>query len=333
VRARVLALTRRLAKELRRLLPPARVPPPPAGAIVPFPVGDSALASELGHALDAAGFAVAAVRPPTVPEGGARLRFALHATNDEAQVTAVAATLAGCGATARLAGALRVAPGAALATPWFVVGTGTGVGKTVASALLLRAARQLGAAAYWKPVQTGAESDTAVVAALAAAEAHELLAPLHHFERPASPHEAAAAAGAAIEPATLQAALTAAREERRGARLIVEFAGGLLVPYRAGERPFLQADWLERVRPRLALVAASGLGTLNHTLLTLEALRARRLEPDLLLLVGDSHPANAATLRQLSGVAAQFELPRLEPLDGAALARWLAANPLAEALR
>ncbi|MBM4015393.1 MAG: dethiobiotin synthase, partial [Planctomycetes bacterium] len=119
----------------------------------------------------------------------------------------------------------------------------------------------------------------------------------------------------------------------RGARLIVELAGGLLVPYRIGSAPFLQADWLARVRPRIALVARAGLGTLNHTLLTLEALRARALEPELLLLVGAPHPENAATLRDLAGVAVQFALPPLEPLDGAALERWLAAQPLAEALR
>lgn len=332
-RAHVGALALRLAKELRRATPMQRVVALPAGAIVPFPVGEAAAATALGGALAAAGFAVGAVRPPTVPEGGARLRFVVHAANCAAEIDAAAAALHDR-ARAHLAAHQGARPAATtLATPWFVVGTDTGIGKTVASALLLRAARTLGPAAYWKPVQTGDESDTAAVAALAAAAPHELLAPLHHFPRPASPHEAAAAAGAAIEPAALQAALTTAREQRRGARLIVELAGGLLVPYRAGGQPYLQADWLARAKPRIVLVAKSGLGTLNHTLLTLEALRARSLEPAVLLLVGEPHPENAATLRELGSVATQLELPRFEPLSGAALESWLAHHPLAEALR
>lgn len=330
-RARVLALAQRLAKELKRGAFAVRTVAP-AAAIVPFVVGEAAATSALGRELAAAGFAVGAVRPPTVPDGSARLRLVVHATNDEAQVDALAAAVVARARPKAAAGATRDGR-SSRATAWFVVGTDTGIGKTVASALLLRAARRLGKAAYWKPVQTGDESDTAAVAALAQATPDELLAPLHHFPKPASPHEAAAAAGEAIDPAVLQAALTAAREERRGARLIVELAGGLLVPYVSGASPFLQADWLARARPRLIVVARAGLGTLNHTLLTLEALRARKLEPDALLLVGERHAENAATLRELAGVAALFELPRFEPLSGRALETWLDQNALAEVLR
>ncbi|MBL8841701.1 MAG: dethiobiotin synthase [Planctomycetes bacterium] len=330
-RARVLALAQRLAKELKRGAFAVRTVAP-AAAIVPFVVGEAAATSALGRELATAGFAVGAVRPPTVPDGSARLRLVVHATNDEAQVDALAAAVVARARPKATSGVTRDGR-SSRATAWFVVGTDTGIGKTVASALLLRAARRLGKAAYWKPVQTGDESDTAAVAALAQATPDELLAPLHHFPKPASPHEAAAAAGEAIDPAVLQAALTAAREERRGARLIVELAGGLLVPYVSGANPFLQAEWLARARPRLIVVARSGLGTLNHTLLTLEALRARKLEPDALLLVGERHAENAATLRELAGVAPLFELPRFEPLSGGALEAWLDQNALAEVLR
>lgn len=332
-RARTLRLAAQLAKALRRTTPGAHATAPD-GAIVPFHVGDARATLALGRGLAEAGFAVGAVRPPTVPEGAARLRFVVHAHNDENSIARAATALrALIDAPGGVPFARPRAAAATLATPWFVVGTDTDVGKTVVSALLLRAARRLGPAAYWKPVQTGAESDTAAVAALAEASAHELLAPLHHFALPASPHTAAAAAGATIEPAALQAALTAAREQRRGARLIVELAGGLLVPYRAGSAAFLQLDWLAHVRPRIVVVARSGLGTLNHTLLTLEALRSRGLEPDLLLLVGEPHPANAATLRELAGVPALHELPHLAPLSGAALDAWLAHDDLAAVLR
>ncbi|MDG1048998.1 MAG: AAA family ATPase, partial [Planctomycetota bacterium] len=84
-------------------------------------------------------------------------------------------------------------------------------------------------------------------------------------------------------------------------------------------------------RPRIVLVARSALGTLNHTLLTLEALRARRLTPSALILVGDPHAENAATLA--AHVPHLFELPILAPLDRAAIDGWLADHPIAEAIR
>jgi len=326
-RARLLALARALATALPRGATAAR---PPAGAIVPFQVGDAAATRTLGDALDRDGFAVGAVRPPTVPEGGARLRLVVHATNTDDEIARLAAAIArhaparagaAAAATAATAATARTAAAPRLAEPWFVVGTDTGVGKTVVSALLLRAAKRTGPAAYWKPVQTGSESDSATVAALAAIAPHEQIAPHHAFARPASPHEAAAEEGRRVE--RLDEALAAHRARLAGHRLIVELAGGLLVPYRAGREPWLQADWLARLRPRIVVVARTAVGTLNHTLLTLEALRARRLEPTALFLVGEPHPWNAATLRELSGVEALFELPRLEPLATAALDHWL----------
>jgi dethiobiotin synthetase len=89
-----------------------------------------------------------------------------------------------------------------------------------------------------------------------------------------------------------------------------------------------QLDWLARRRPALVLVARSGLGTLNHTLLSLEALRQRHLEPRALFLVGPPHAANRATLAARSGVARLFEVPRFERLDPAALDAWLDEHDL-----
>ncbi|MCZ6596615.1 MAG: dethiobiotin synthase, partial [Planctomycetota bacterium] len=136
----------------------------------------------------------------------------------------------------------------------------------------------------------------------------------------------AADAGAVIEPARLEESLRGLQRLMPEARIIVELAGGLLVPYR---EDFTQADWLERARAAIVLVARSGLGTLNHTLLTLEALRARHLEPRALVLVGEPHDSNRETLRRMGFVERIFELPPLEPLDTAALDRWLETNDLA----
>jgi dethiobiotin synthase len=216
-------------------------------------------------------------------------------------------------------------PGSAL----FVAGTDTGVGKTVVSALLLRAARALGRAAYWKPVQTGPDSDRTTVRALAEASEHECLPEAWRFPLAASPHEAAAAAGQTIEPTRIRAGLHGLLRTLGDTRVVVELAGGLLVPYRTEPTLVTQADWLAEAGVPLVLVARAGLGTLNHTLLTLEALRARHLEPRALFLVGAPHPSNRATLARVAGVPQVFELPPLEPLEPAALAGWLDAHDLA----
>jgi len=299
--------------------------PEPAAGIVPVVIGSSDAALERAARLRAAGFDLRALRPPTVPAGTARLRVTLHAFNRPDEVERLALALADLRAPAarRAAGAAASARAVPAAAPLFVAGTDTGVGKTVVAALLARAAAREGASAYWKPVQTGAESDTAEVARLCAGAPVACAEPACAFPLAAAPHEAAAEAGARIEPERLDARLGELRREHAGARLVVELAGGLLVPY---DERATQADWLARVQPALVLVARSGLGTLNHTLLSLEALRARRIVPRALFLVGAPHASNRATLARAGGVAHVLELPPLEPLNGAALERWIDAN-------
>jgi len=317
------AHVRALATELARRL----ALPPPAGAIVPFPVGSATRALELARELEERGFFVPAVRAPTVAEGDARLRIVCHAFNREAEIDELARGLEGARAAPR-----RVAPSEPPGTALFVVGTDTGVGKTVVSAALLHTARRLGRAAYWKPVQTGDESDRDAVLALAGASEHEALPCAWQFPLPASPHEAAAAAGQTIEPGRIREGLVGLLRTLRATRVVVELAGGLLVPYRSEPELVSQADWLAVAASPLVLVARSGLGTLNHTLLTLEALRARHLEPRALFLVGPPHASNRRTLERVAGVARILELPLLEPLSTETLAHWLADNDLAELL-
>jgi dethiobiotin synthetase len=144
------------------------------------------------------------------------------------------------------------------------------------------------------------------------------LEPVHQFALAASPHTAAAAAGSRIDVDVLSDAWRRNRAESRGV-LVVEMAGGLLVPY---DDEHTQANLLARERADVVLVARAGLGTLNHTLLTLEALTARDLDVRALFLVGERHAANAATLRERTKLRL-FELERLEPLDGRALDAWL----------
>lgn len=318
LRARALANAALVAEALGR--------PRPAAAIVAFPLGDAARATELAAALQKRGLRVGAVRPPTVPPTDAGLRIVAHAPNTQAEIDDLARGLRAAGPPRAAAAPQPLAP------VLFVAGTDTGVGKTVVAALLVRAAKRRGAVRYWKAVQTGTESDTESVARLSGAAGYELLRPAWSLPLPASPHEAARAAGVTIDPARLAEGLAALRRLVPEALHVVELAGGLLVPYAAGARPSTQADWLERARAPLVLVARSGLGTLNHTLLSLEALRRRGLEPRALFLVGEPHASNRETLRELGALAAIYEVPPFAPLAPAALDAWLDAHPLGELL-
>ena len=193
-----------------------------------------------------------------------------------------------------------------------VCGTDTDVGKTVVSALLVEG---LGAR-YWKPVQSGVEGggDRDRVAALLDLPAERIVPEAYRLAAPVSPHWAAEREGVAIDPERL--ALPPA-----DGPLVVECAGGLLVPLR---RDWLQIEQIARWGLPVVLVARSGLGTLNHTLLSLEALRHRRIPVLGLVLNGEPHPDNPRTLAALGGVPVLAELPPGEPLDRAGLRRqWL----------
>jgi dethiobiotin synthetase len=190
-----------------------------------------------------------------------------------------------------------------------VCGTDTDVGKTVVSAWLVQG---LGAH-YWKPVQSGLEGggDRSSLAQLLPQAARRLLPEAYRLSRPLSPHWAAELDGITIEPERL-------RLPSVEAPLVVETAGGVLVPLR---RDWLQIEQLQEWKLPALLVARSGLGTLNHTLLTLEALRQRAIPVLGLVLNGPPHPDNPRTLEQMGGVPVLAELPPLEPLSATALAQ------------
>ncbi|MBV8201333.1 MAG: dethiobiotin synthase [Acidobacteria bacterium] len=227
-----------------------------------------------------------------------------------------------------------------------IVGTGTDVGKTVVAATLLARYGAEIPLAYWKPVATGSREgrDTATVEALAGDRA-VILAESYLFTEPLSPHLAARLDGRRIEPAVLLADFD--RHRAAGRTLVIETAGGLLVPLTGGGDggapesargsgggwPFrlppavgsasppgyLQADLLVDMARRAALaclvVGRSGLGTMNHTLLTLEALRSRGLPLAGVVLDGPPNRENRLAIQRLGAVEAILELPHLAPLD------------------
>jgi dethiobiotin synthetase len=196
-----------------------------------------------------------------------------------------------------------------------IAGTDTDVGKTIVSALVVQG---LGAH-YWKPVQSGlAEgSDSERVRELLDLPPERILPEAYRLQAPVSPHWAAERDGVTIDPAALALPAWAGP-------LVVECAGGLLVPLRRDGGPgALQIDQIVRWGLPVLLVARSGLGTLNHTLLSLEALRQRAIPVLGLVLNGPLHPDNPRTLEAFGGVPVLAQLPPLHPLTASDLqAEW-----------
>ncbi len=201
----------------------------------------------------------------------------------------------------------------------FVTGTDTGIGKTVVSACLVRR----WGADYWKPVQTGLATDTAdslTVAHLSGAPDSRIHKPRHVFQAPLSPEAAASAEGAAVALADFS--LPDGR-----APIVVEGAGGVLVPLGGGA---LMADLMVKLGLPVLLVARTALGTINHTLLSLEALRTRGLMVWGVAMVGPDNAANADAIARLGQVAILARLAPLPALTPAAIgqaARALPASP------
>lgn len=197
-----------------------------------------------------------------------------------------------------------------------VTGTDTGVGKTVFAAALTGAL----AARYWKPVQAGPDedggSDALKVARLAGIAPGLVHPEAYRLATPCSPHRAAEIDGVTIDPARL------ALPQGEGP-LVIEGAGGVLVPLTRG---WLYADQFVRWGAPVVLVARTGLGTINHTLLSLEALRARGVAVLGVAFVGEGNADSEATIAAMGKVRRLGRLPWLERLEPAALAAAFAAN-------
>lgn len=210
-----------------------------------------------------------------------------------------------------------------------VVGTDTGVGKTVVSALLLHHLAAAWPLAYWKPVATGAreDSDPATIRGLCtdllAAERLTVLPEVYAFDEPLSPHLAARLAGAAIDPAAILAACRDHFRHHPDHALVAEGAGGLLVPLT--EEGFLLIDLVAGLGLPCLLVARSTIGTINHTLLSLEALGRRRAPVLGVVMVGPPNRENRRAIERFGATPVIAEVPRVGSLDAAAC-RELAAR-------
>lgn len=194
-------------------------------------------------------------------------------------------------------------------TGYFVTGTDTNVGKTVLSALLVAALN----GAYWKPVQTGAieGTDRESVRRWTEAEDDRLPPERFRFDPPVSPHLAAREAGITIALAAFE--FPPAPADRKW---IVEGAGGAMVPLNERE---LMRDLMRRIGLPVLVAARTSLGTINHTLLTLAALREARLPICGVALIGDENAENRRAIEHYGHVRVIGRIPILNQINRAAL--------------
>jgi dethiobiotin synthetase len=212
----------------------------------------------------------------------------------------------------------------------FVTGTGTEVGKTVVASAIARTRAARGErVAVFKPAVSGMdegdEADHEQLRRAAGSDQRDDEVAPNRFGPPVSPHLAAELAGEAIEPARLRAAVHSAAD---GADFLVcEGVGGLLVPLTLG---YLVRDFARDLALPLVIAAPPGLGTINHTLLTIEAARAVGLEVAAVVLTpwpgepSDIESSNREAIARL-GTVDVLTLPELDLGD---LSGWPALDPL-----
>jgi dethiobiotin synthetase len=190
---------------------------------------------------------------------------------------------------------------------FFVTGTDTDVGKTLVSAWLLTHID----ASYWKPVQAGTEpaTDSATVQRLADVPVGRILPEAYLLHEAMAPHEAARRAGITLDMRKLTLPPC-------DGPVIVEGAGGLMVPIT--DDAFM-IDLAGELDLPIVLVARSTLGTINHTLLSLEAIRRRGLPLAGVVISGPETPHNRAAIERYGQIEVIAEIPWLESVTRDAL--------------
>lgn len=192
---------------------------------------------------------------------------------------------------------------------FFVTGTDTDVGKTVVAAALTSGLD----AYYWKPIQSGLtpSTDTAAVRRWTGLPAERFLPEVYRLREPMSPH-----AAAEIDGVTIDVEHIVATELPTDRPVVIEGAGGLMVPLNATE---LMIDLIARMDVPVVLVARTGLGTLNHTLLSVSEIRRRSIPLLGVVLNGEEHWSNHRAIERYGEVAVLGRVPRLAALDAPAL--------------
>lgn len=201
-----------------------------------------------------------------------------------------------------------------MSTRIVVAGTDTDIGKTIFSAALVQALDGY----YWKPIQAGlaGETDSETVARLSGLPASRILAEAYRLNTPASPHFAAERDGVEIDAQRL-------RPHDHPSPLVIELAGGLDVPL---TRRLLQIDLLAEWKLPVLLCSSTRLGTINHSLLSIEALKRRAIPILGIAFIGEKIPDTESVIPAFGGVRRLGRLPRISDLNRDTLRQAFAAN-------
>lgn len=185
--------------------------------------------------------------------------------------------------------------------PIFISGIGTEIGKTIVSAVLVEKLK----ADYWKPVQSGElnNSDSMLIERLISNKKTVIHPEAYRLTQPFSPHKSAALDGIHIDLNTINLPKT-------DNQLIIEGAGGLMVPLNEKD---LIIDLIKKLDAEVVLVSKNYLGSINHTLLSVELLKARNIPIRKLIFSGESNSSSEAVIESLTGLGV-LRIPFFEEL-------------------
>jgi len=186
--------------------------------------------------------------------------------------------------------------------PLFITGIGTGIGKTLISAIFVEKLK----ADYWKPIQSGdlENSDTDKVRALVSNPISHFHPEAYRLTQPFSPHKSAELDGVKIELNSIQIPYTANN-------LIIEGAGGLMVPLNDHD---LIVHLIEKLEAEAIVVSRNYLGSINHTLLSLQELRRRNIRVKALVFNGEADEYTEGFIINYSKIETIIRIPEMENL-------------------
>lgn len=187
--------------------------------------------------------------------------------------------------------------------PLFITGIGTNIGKTVVAAILVEKLH----ADYWKPIQSGdlEQSDTLTVKNLITNKESVFHPEAYQLTQPFSPHKSADLDHVVIDPLKFKLPKT-------NKPLIIEGAGGLMVPL---NNNFLMIDLIKQLETDVILVSKNYLGSINHTLLSVEALKFRQIPIKGIVFNGETDRYTESVIKEYTGLDILGHLPDLTPVN------------------
>ncbi|PWA10457.1 dethiobiotin synthase [Flavobacterium laiguense] len=197
---------------------------------------------------------------------------------------------------------------------YFITGIGTDIGKTIVSAILVEGLQ----ADYWKPIQSGDlhQSDTMKVQGLISNSTSHFFPEAYRLTEPMSPHAAAAIDGVTINLDSITVPST-------NNNLIIEGAGGLMVPL---NNDFLVIDLIEKLKAEVILVSRNYLGSINHTLLSVEALQLRNIPIKGIIFNGNRVNTSENFICEYTGLKSLFHIDNEQTIDKQTILKY-AAEP------